>query len=114
MISMCTYRVKPGKEEEFESLLERHWTVLREAGLATDEPSAVYRGYPEEQNELGEKGPFFVELITWKSPSGPERAHELPAVAAIWEPMGLLCEDRNGRPAMEFPHVEKLDLRRDR
>jgi hypothetical protein len=28
---------------------------------------------------------------------------------AIWEPMGNLCEDRDGRPKFEFPHVERLD-----
>ena len=32
----------------------------------------------------------------------PNRAHELPAVMAIWEPMGMCCE------SMEFPYVEEL------
>jgi hypothetical protein len=34
-----------------------------------------------------------------------QRAHEHPEVLAIWEPMDTLCEQRNGKPNMEFPHV---------
>jgi hypothetical protein len=29
---------------------------------------------------------------------------------AIWEPMGMFCEERDGRPKFEFPHVELLDV----
>ena len=33
-----------------------------------------------------------------------------PKVLAIWEPMEPLCEEREGRPSMEFPHVERVAL----
>ena len=39
---------------------------------------------------------------------GAAAAHEHPEVMAIWEPMDKLTEKRNGRPNMEFPHVQPL------
>jgi hypothetical protein len=106
--SLCLYRVKPGAEAEFEKLLAKHWPTLRRVGLAADTPSTLYRG------SEGEAQPLFVELLTWKDEHGAERAHELPEVMAVWEPMGKLCEARGGRPAMEFPLVEPLKVRFER
>ena len=37
-------------------------------------------------------------------------AHEHPEVMAIWEPMDKLTEQRDGRPNMEFPHVQPLSV----
>jgi hypothetical protein len=51
-----------------------------------------------------------VELLTWKNAEAPNTAHELPEVMAVWEPMGMLCEKRDGRPPMEFPHVERIQI----
>jgi hypothetical protein len=96
--AVCTYRVKKGREDEFLGLLRRHWPTLREVGLAEDTPSTVYKG----TGDWG--GTFFVEILTWKDSEMPNRAHELPAVMAIWEPMGMCCE------SMEFPYVEELPL----
>jgi hypothetical protein len=104
MTAICTYRIKPGKEDDFVTLLRRHWPTLREAELAADTPSQVFRG----ADESG--GTFFVEILIWRDEKMPNRAHELPAVMAIWEPMGMCCEARLGRPAMEFPQVEALPL----
>ena len=42
---------------------------------------------------------------------GANRAHEIPDVMAVWEPMGKLCEARDGRPAMEFPIVKPIEIR---
>lgn len=66
--------------------------------------STIYAG------EEGENEPIFVELLHWRDPSGAETAHELPDVMAVWEPMGKLCEERRGRPSMEFPRVEPLEI----
>jgi hypothetical protein len=106
--SLCIYRVKRGSEGAFEKLLAKHWPTLRRAGLGADEPSTCYRGAE------GENQPIFVELLHWKDEHGAERAHELPEVMAVWEPMGKLCEARGGRPAMEFPLVEPLEIRFER
>ena len=102
LTSLCLYRVKAGSETAFRGLLKKHWPTLHRAGLAADEPSMIYQGTEKE----GE--PLFVELLTWKDQEGPDRAHELPEVMAVWEPMGKLCEPRDGRPPMEFPIVERI------
>ena len=101
---ICHYRVKPGKEPEFLELLRRHWPTLRRLGTVTDEPSQVYRG----RDERGR--PLLWEIFHWKSAAAFEKAHQHPEVLAIWEPMDTLCEARDGRPNMEFPHVERLAL----
>jgi hypothetical protein len=101
---ICHYRVIPGREKEFEALLQRHWKTLSRLGAVTDEPSVAYRG----EDEKGR--PFFVEIFHWKSARAFEMAHQHPEVLAIWEPMDRLCEPRDGRPNMEFPHVERVAL----
>ncbi len=40
-----------------------------------------------------------------------EAAHQSPEVMAVWEAMGKHMEERLGRPAMEFPHVEPVHLK---
>src|SRR5215470_11346939 len=97
--AICTYRVRAGREDEFLRLLRRHWPTLHECGFVEDRPSEIYRGVDESG------GTFFVEILAWKDSEYPNKAHELPAVMSLWEPMGLCCEPRAGRPAMEFPTV---------
>jgi hypothetical protein len=104
LTSLCFYRVKSGSEQAFRGLLAKHWPTLRRVGLAGDEPSVIYQGMEKEG------APIFVELLTWKDKEGPNIAHEVPDVMAIWEPMGKLCETRDGRPPMEFPHVERIQV----
>ena len=99
---ICTYRVRKDKEPEFRALLDRHWPKLRELGMVTSQPSSLFRGLD------GEDRPYFVEIFDWRDAAQPEKAHEHPEVMAIWEPMDALCEPRDGRPNMEFPHVERL------
>jgi len=106
--SLCIYRVKPGSEGAFKKLLAKHWPTLKRVGLAADVPSTIYLG------SEGDKQPIFVELLNWKDAHGAERAHELPDVMAVWEPMGKLCEPRAGRPPMEFPLVEQIEVRFER
>ena len=98
---LATYRVQPGGDGPFVDLLRRHWTTLHSLGVVTDEPATVLRS-PEEPTT-------FVEIFTWAD-EGFARAREHPDVLAIWEPMEQLCEDRDGRPAMEFPHFEVVPL----
>ena len=106
--SLCIYRVKAGSEPAFKKLLGKHWPTLKRVGLAADVASTIYQG------SEGDKQPIFVELLNWKEKGGADRAHEIPDVMAVWEPMGKLCESRDGRPPMEFPLVEKLDVRFER
>ncbi|HTG72802.1 MAG TPA: hypothetical protein VMB70_03500 [Terriglobia bacterium] len=104
LTALCIYRVKPGSEAAFRGLLGKHWPTLRRLGLAADDPSIIYQGMEKPG------APLFVELLTWKDAEAPNTAHELPEVMAVWEPMGMLCEKRDGRPPMEFPHVERIQI----
>lgn len=100
-MNICTYKVKPGKEEEMVDLLKRHYPALRAAGLVTDDPPQIFRGLPDKHH--GAEG-VFVEIFAWKDDRGPQLAHESPGVMAIWEPMGAICEQ------MDFPSFETLKL----
>ena len=98
-ITLCRYWVKPEKEAEFKKLLEKHWPTFQSLGLVADDPPhLVFRG------EDKQKRVFYVETFPWKDASAAGRAHSLPEVAAIWEPMGECCTD------MEFTSVEQLAL----
>ena len=90
---LCRYRVKPGKEEQFAGYLARHWSVLHDLGLATDEPARILRAGDKAGNIA------FVERFAWRSGDSAQTAHETPEVMRLWEPMGSLCED------MEFWEV---------
>ncbi|MFY9583435.1 MAG: hypothetical protein WAR21_02960 [Candidatus Acidiferrales bacterium] len=104
-VVICTYRIKRRHEAVFLKILSRHWPTLRRLGLATRRPAAIFRG-----NDKSKKT-FFVEIFTWKSGEAMEAAHQSPEVMAVWEAMGKQTEERLGRPAMEFPHVEPVRLK---
>jgi hypothetical protein len=98
-ITLCRYWVKPEKEEEFRKLLERHWPVFTELGLVADRPPhLVFRG----QDQDGRV--FYVETFPWKNAEAVERAHSLPEVASVWEPMGDCCTE------MEFRDVQQVEV----
>jgi len=99
---ICTYRVRPDAESEFVALLSRHWAPLRALGFVTAEESLIFR-------TVGEP-PTYVEIFTWVE-GGFGRAHEHPAVLAIWEPMDPLLEERDGQPKWEFPHFQRVPIR---
>jgi hypothetical protein len=107
-VALCTYRVKKGKEREFERLLGRHWPTLRKLGLVTGEKPLHFRGVDETE------GTFYVEILSWKDVAAPSTAERIPEVMAVWERMGALVEPRLNRPPMEFPHVEKLRIALER
>lgn len=98
---IAIYRVKATEEERFMELLERHHPALLSLGLVTEEPPTIYRGEEDGQ-------PIVFEIFSWKSAKSPGLAHQLPEVMAIWEPMGTLVEERDGKPKMQFPHVEPV------
>ena len=96
-ITLCRYWVKADKEDEFKKLLEKHWPTFEALGLVNDSPPhLIFRG------EDDERGIFYVETVPWKDAAAMKRAHSLPEVASIWEPMGACCT------AMEFPSVEQF------
>jgi len=99
---ICTYRVRSDREDDFLALVRGHWPKMRELGLATEDPASIYSGR-DPKNRL-----FVVEIWDWISEDAVARAHSHPEVLALWEPMEAHCEARDGQPACEFPHVERL------
>lgn len=100
---IAIYRVRADREKEFMALMRRHYPTLSRLGLVTGDRPVVYRGM--------EKGaPILFEIFTWKDGKAPDTAHELPEVMRIWEAMGSMVEERDGRPKFEFPHVDRVDL----
>jgi hypothetical protein len=106
---ICTYRVREGARETFLELLKKHWPTLRAAGLVTDTPPLIFESI-REGGRHDEQGTTFVEIFSWLGPESAGLAHQMPAVMAVWEPMGAHTEARDGRPAMEFPHFRPLEL----
>jgi hypothetical protein len=101
---IATYRVRADKEQEFLAVLRQHYPTLKRLGLVTQDLPVIYRGAEKPGGP-----PTIWEIFTWKDGEAPNLAHHLPEVMAIWEPMGKFCEERDGRPKFEFPHVERLD-----
>ncbi len=104
-VVFATYRVREGRETEFQALLARHWPTLRKLNLVTAEKPVFY----ERRDEEGK--PLLVEIFSWQSPEAVGEAHESPAVMAIWSAMEELLEDRQGRPRFEFPHFAPLAVK---
>jgi hypothetical protein len=102
--AICLYRVSAGREDAFADLLKRHWPTLSALGLVTDRRPLHYRGVEREG------GTLFVEIFEWRSEDASGVAHQHPEVMAIWEPMDALTESRGGRPNMEFPHVQPIQI----
>jgi hypothetical protein len=105
LVSACTYTVKPGNEAAFEKILARHWPALHKAGLAADERPVIYKGKLDDHAAAHKGLTFYLEIFTWKDEKDPDRAHEMPEVMAVWEPMGALCAH------MQFPNVERIEPR---
>ena len=101
---LATYRVRAEKEEEFLQLLRRHHPVLLDYGLVTRQRPTILRGSDDEER------PVIYEIFTWADGDAVEAAHQLSDVTDIWEAMGELVEERDGRPKFEFPHVRPLEL----
>jgi hypothetical protein len=91
---LCIYRIKDGKEREFQSLLEAHWATLERAGLVSERPARWFKGDAKDGKRR------FIELFEWKNDKSSDIAHHSPDVLSIWEPMGALAE------TMEFIRLE--------
>ena len=95
---IATYRVKEGKEAEFQKVLEKAWPAYRKLGMALERPHLILRGVDEA------KKTYFIEILTWKSHDAPDQAS--PEVRALWNQLEALCESRLGHRGIEFPEVE--------
>jgi hypothetical protein len=91
---ICVYRAKAGKRTALEELLDKHVATLQNEGLATsDQPIYSCAG-----NDT------FVEIFVWKDERAGSRAHENPAVGAIWSQM---AEVADFLPLSVLPEAQK-------
>ena len=86
--TLVIYKPKPGKENELQPLVEKHWPTLSRIGLVTKEPARVWRATDARAGKS-----FFVEIFSWKDGEASNVAHQTPEVMAVWEPMGAILED---------------------
>ena len=87
VLTHVTYRPKKGKEEELFSLVKKHWPILKEIGLATNDPAKVYRATDKRSGQV-----YFIEIFSWRDEKASEVAHQTPEVMAVWETMGPVLE----------------------
>jgi hypothetical protein len=102
VLTHVTYRPKKGKEQALYELVKRHWPILHAAGLATSEPATVYRA----TSKKGEVS--FIEIFSWKDADASGKAHQLPQVMAVWEPMGKVLQGGFG-PMGGSPEIAFLE-----
>lgn len=103
MVIAC-YRPKRGREKDLLNEIKSHLPTLRAEGLVGDGPSLAGRA----------KDGTIVEVFHWKSEDAIAQAHENPAVAAMWERFGAVC-DYTAIAKVEgandlFTPLEPLDL----
>lgn len=72
---ICVYKPHEGKEDEFKSLIRRHYTTLREQCLVTDRPPIVMRSSDDGA---------YLELFEWESAAAASAAHENRHILEIW------------------------------
>jgi hypothetical protein len=96
---LCIYRVKAGREAAFKKLLKKHGPALKSAGLSGKMTPKIWKA------ESGRKpGVIYLEHMQWKDASSSSKAHQMPEVMAVWEPMGNSCD------AMEFLDLKPASL----
>ena len=101
---MCTYFVIKGEEARFEELLEKHWPTLRKLNLVTEKPAEIYKREAAEGN-------CYIEIMTWVRPDAAQEAYQKPEIKEIWGPLfDDLTEERDGRPAIEYPQVKRMKM----
>lgn len=94
----ATYRLKPGAEEAFVSVLRDHFAILSELGMVDTEAGCQTFRQVDEEGQVA-----WVEVFDWRA-GAVGRAHQHPEVAAKWEAMGELCT------SMAFPHYARVAL----
>lgn len=79
---IVAYRPKPGRADELLALARQHVPVLRRLGFATERAPYLMRA---------EDGTL-IEVFEWKSAEAIARAHEDPAIQAMWAQYAEVCD----------------------
>jgi hypothetical protein len=104
-IVICHYRPREGALTALLELIREHRQVYREAELATDRAELVYVGHEQDGS-----GPLVIAIFEWIDDEASARAHLHPKIGPMWERMDALCEPREGRPGLEFPHFAEPEV----
>src|SRR4051812_9078961 len=102
-VVFAMYRPKEGHEAQLEQLVAEHYPTLLQYELVTDRRPIVVRA----------KDKTIIEVFEWRSKEGSRKAHELPAVAKIWEAMGehgnFATLESLPEAGQDFAHFEPLN-----
>ena len=90
VLTLVTYRAKPGCEEELAGVLRTHVARLRELGLVAERPSFVA--------ELKELPGAFVESFWWENEGSRHLAEDNSEVQEMWMRVEDLCVPDGVRP----------------
>lgn len=101
-VVIAMYRPKPGKVNELEPLVRKHFPVLKEYGLTTEKPPFIGRS----------SDGTILEIFAWANPESAKKAHDHPAVAKIWEAMAVVCDfgklEQLAEAKNMFPHFTQF------
>jgi hypothetical protein len=101
-VVIAMYRAKPGKMQELEPLVRKHFPVLKEYGLTTEKDPFVGRSADG----------TILEIFEWANAESAKKAHDHPAVAKIWEAMAAVCDFGKLEQLPEaknmFPHFARF------
>jgi quinol monooxygenase YgiN len=81
-IVIVGYRPHPGQREALRRLMAGHVPALRAQQLVTDRPPITMEA----------KDGTIVEIFEWVSAAAIEAAHTNPAVLAMWDDFGKVCD----------------------
>lgn len=82
VLTLVTYKARPGSEEELAGVLRTHVARLRELGLVADRPH-----FTAAADEPG----AFVESFWWAHEGAPALAHDHSEVQELWMRVEDLC-----------------------
>lgn len=77
ILVICSYKPKPGREDDARRLMDGHVPLLRRHGLITER--AVVKGF-------GKEGAL-VEIFEWASEEKSRAAPGIPEIGAHWKAM---------------------------
>ena len=81
-IAVVAYRPKAGKTDELRALVQKHLPVLQQEELVTERPSVIMQAADD----------TIVEVFEWASSEAIEKAHDNPAVVAMWQDFDKVCD----------------------
>jgi quinol monooxygenase YgiN len=92
---IVAYTPKPGMADALLAAVRKHLQVLRAENLVTDRPANVMRAADG----------TIVEVFEWRSADAIAKAHEIPAVQALWAEFGAACDYR---PLSELAESQQM------